>query len=128
MTTRHQVAFVVAAYLALFATYGYQIALTARGVLCRRQFFFPNAFVSDMPTKSQMLLMGAPQQKFSEETKVFWTPPFKFTFDNGFCLVGVRNAVGYLPVSRDPETPIAHVLPYAPPRHSFKADFTAILL
>ncbi|RUU02335.1 hypothetical protein EOD23_20010 [Mesorhizobium sp. USDA-HM6] len=122
-TTRHQIALLMAAFIAMFERFGYQVALTPSAAVMRHQFFNPDRFIRGVPLKSQMILLGSPQGEFKEDIKSYWVPPFKFSFDPGFCAVVARNAVLYVPVSRNPEIPLAQVLPFAPSKYKFRPDF-----
>ncbi len=124
VSSRHQIALFSASYLALFNTYGYQITLTESGVMMRRQFFNPNKFDKNIPIKCQMMMMGAPPTKYDGNQTKYWAPPFKFSIESNFCTVVVRNASIYLPLSRDPELPIVHQLPFAPPKYMLRPNFT----
>lgn len=126
-TTQHQVAFFVACHLALFSRYGYQVSLSEWGIICRKQFFSSEIFVKQIPTMSKAFFFGKAPEKFNHETRSYWAPPFKFEFEDGFCLAGARNAAMYIPVSRNPETPIASLLPYAPSKYIFRPDFSSVL-
>jgi hypothetical protein len=126
MTTRHQVALFSAGYLGLFEQYGYQITLVQSGLVMRQQFFYPNNFLKSVPGKCQMVLVGAPDLKYSEESKRYWSPPFKFTFHRDSILTVVRSVSMYLPASRDPDTPIVRVLPFAPPKYAFRPNFQTV--
>jgi len=125
-TSRHQTALFNACYLGLFAKYGYQITLAPSGLIMRRQFFSPNRFNKDVPLSCQIILMGDAESQYDELTDKYWRPPFKFTFEPNLCYVGVRNTSMTLPMSRNPETPIVHKLPFAPPKYALRPDFQTI--
>jgi len=125
-TSRHQISLFSACYLGLFAQYGYQITLVPSGVVMRRQFFNPNKFNRDMPSRYQMVLMGEPARTYKEERAKYWMPPFKFSIEDGACRAVVRNASLTLPLSRDPELPIAFELPFAPPKYRLLPNFETV--
>jgi hypothetical protein len=118
----HIIALMAAAFLALVSRYGYQIALTPSGVLVRRQFFMPRIFRSDMPLLSQVVISGA-MPAYSNETHRLWADPFRFSFEPGKCFVVVRTLSLQLPMSRDPNTPVASRLRVAPQRYKLRPDF-----
>jgi hypothetical protein len=89
----------------------------------REQFFSPNKFNKDVPIKCHMTLIGEPHLNYGEETAKFWVPPFKFSIERDFCCVVVRNASIFLPLSRDPQIPIARELPFVPPRYALRPNF-----
>ncbi|MEW6435858.1 MAG: hypothetical protein AB1508_01655 [Pseudomonadota bacterium] len=122
-TSRHHVALFCAGYLGLFADYGFQITLVPSGLVMRRQFFNPNKFNPEVPLECQMALMGAPDLHYSEETKRYWIPPFKFVAERNFCIMIVRNASMRLPMSRDPRIPIARELPLVPSKYTLRPNF-----
>jgi len=125
-TSRHQVALFVACYLAIFSKYGYQVTLSEAGLIMRQQFFSPNRFIKGVPVNCQMTLMGEPLSKYSEESERYWKPPFKITIEQRSFLVGVRNVSLHMPMSRNPETPIAHRLPFAPSKYALRPDFRTV--
>jgi hypothetical protein len=106
----------------MVSTYGYQVALTSSGILSRHQFFMPQKFHKDMPLRSQMVLM-APPIKFQEEHFPLWEKPFTLSIVDGSCLFGVRSIVIHLPISRNPETPIAKRIKITPAKYSLRPDF-----
>jgi hypothetical protein len=122
-SSRHQISLFASGYLGLFSEYGYQIALMPSGGLCRRQFFSPDKFLPSVPLKCHMVMAGDPDLRFDESTAKYWSPPFKFTFEESTCLVVVRNVGFNIPCSRDPNVPLAYHLSYAPPRFSFRPNF-----
>lgn len=122
VTTLHQIALLCGAYLAMVRRYGYQIALTPSGVLMRHQFFRPGTFVKDMPHRSQLILAGqAPE--YADEHLDFWEEPFTFAIEPGSCLVRFRSIVMYVPMSRDPTTPISTHLRFVPSKYRLRPDF-----
>jgi len=122
ITTRDQVALFIAGYLALVREYGYQIVLSEAGRLCRAQFFHPNDFRMEIPWNCQIILGGAPRADFTDDAKSYWSEPFKITIDGPTALIILRHMGFRVPISRDPSTPIARVLPYAPLRFTFRPD------
>jgi hypothetical protein len=102
--------------------YGYQVALTTAGSLMRRQFFLPVRFQRDMPSSSQMLLAGPPPD-YTDDRLDFWARPFKFEVDRGMCSIVLRSIVFYVPISRDPTTPIARHLRIVPSRYRLRPNF-----
>lgn len=125
-TSRHHVALFNAGYLGLFAKYGYQITLVRSGLVMRKQFFNPNRFNQDVPIKCQMALMGEPRLIYDEQNARYWAPPFKFVIEPNFCCMVVRNVSMFLPLSRNPEIPIARKLPFAPPKYALRPNFQTI--
>ena len=125
-TSRHHVALFNACYLGLFAKYGFQITLVPSGLIMRKQFFNQNRFNREVPAKCQMALMAEPHIIYDEQSARYWTPSFKFSIEPNFCIVVVRNASMRLPLSRDPEIPIARALPFAPPRYALRPNFETI--
>jgi hypothetical protein len=125
-TSRHHTALFSACYLGLFARYGYQITLVPSGVIMRKQFFNPNDFIKEVPLKCQMSLSAAAPTTYDEQRGGYWIPPFKFTTVGNFCPVVVRNTGIYLPLSRDPEIPLARMLPFAPSKYKFRPDFRTV--
>ncbi len=123
VTMRHNIAIVCLAYLAMVREYGYQIALTASGNLLRRQFFEPNRFINGMPDRTQIILAAGPVD-YKEGALSFWTDPFHFKMDQGFCVVTIKNIALALPLSRDPGIPIAQHLVIKPTRYILRPDFS----
>jgi len=126
LSTRHQVALYTAGYLALFRQFGFQITLSAAGLLSRRQFFFPNTFLKEVPLNCQMVLTGQARTEFNEEEKNYWSEPFGIQIDGSTALIVLRNMGFRVPLSRDPRQPFARLLPYVPSRLSFRPDLTTI--
>lgn len=121
-TTRHIIGAIGVSYLALVGRYGYRIALIESGALCRRQFFQPDHFASGMPMSSQIVLAGS----FAEPpppTASLWSSPFAFKFLPHACLIVARSFSISVPVSRNPEAPIALRLPFVPSRYRLRPDF-----
>lgn len=124
ITSRHQVALSALGYLGLFSRYGYRVALSASGVLMRKQFFSANNYLQELPLRCQMILAGAPLSEFDRENASYWDDPFKITIEPGAALLGIRSLAFYLPLSDDPTIALANKLPYAPPRYKFRPDFS----
>jgi hypothetical protein len=122
---QHTIAIMCAAYLAMVVRFGYQVALTPTGLLMRQQFFLPNKFNPDMPIRTQMLLMATPLD-YSKAGPAFWTNPFSFSIDRGFCVIAVRGVSLALPLSRDPNTPIAKQIAIPPARYALRPDFRTV--
>ena len=125
-SARHHTALASACYLGLFEKFGYQVALTSAGLLMRKQFFNPKNFIKEMPLKYQISLMGSAPKYFDRDEKKYWDPPFEFEFDGTSCLVIVRNTGMYIPVSRDPNIPLAHNLPFVPSKFKLRPNFETV--
>jgi hypothetical protein len=121
-SNQYIIALLCLGYIAMVSTFGYQVALTLAGVLSRQQFFMPNRFHPDMPMRSQMVLM-APPIEFQEEHFPMWERPFSLTIAENSCLFGIRSIVIHLPISRNPETPIAKRIMIAPAKYALRPDF-----
>jgi hypothetical protein len=106
----------------MVSAFGYQVALTPAGILSRHQFFMPNKFHRDMPMRSQMVLM-APPIKFEEEHFSIWEKPFSLSITGNSCLFGVRSIAIHIPISRNPEMPIAKQILIAPVKYALRPDF-----
>ncbi|WJR66400.1 hypothetical protein QTA58_19605 [Neorhizobium sp. CSC1952] len=126
INTRHQVSLYSAGYLALFRQFGYQISLSPAGLLSRRQFFFPNTFLPDVPLNCQMILAGERRSEFNEDEKAYWCEPFNIKIDDQTALVVLRNMGFRVPISRDPTQPLARILPYLPSKFKFRPDLTTV--
>jgi hypothetical protein len=124
MSTRHQVSLYSAGYLALFRQFGYQIALSSAGLLSRRQFFYPNTFLKEVPLNCQMMLAGDRRSEFKEDEERYWREPFSIEINRMTALIVLRNMGFRVPVSRDPTQPLARILAYAPPKYTFRPDMT----
>lgn len=121
-TSQHHVALFCAGYLGLVRKFGYQIALMPSGLLMRNQFFHPHTFVKEFPIGNRMVLTGDATVEYSEDTSEFWSDPFRFSVGEGVALTMVRNIALPIPISRDPTSPLARVLPYAPSRFKLRPD------
>ncbi|WP_156134154.1 hypothetical protein [Ensifer sp. ZNC0028] len=126
VNTRHQVALYSVGYLALFRKFGYQVALSPAGLLCRRQFFSPNTFLPDVPLNCQIMLTGEPRAEFKEDEKSYWSEPFSIGVEGSTALVVLRNIGFRVPISRDPTQPFSRILPYSPIKFSFRPDLTTV--
>ncbi len=120
--SQHQVALVSAGYLALFRTYGYQVALSEAGLIMRMQFFNTKNFIPIIPSQTQMMLIGEGLGEYSEDHHAYWSEPFKITIDPPFASVVMRHASIRLPISHDPTKPFARVLEYVPSKYRFRVD------
>jgi hypothetical protein len=125
VNSRHQIAIFTAGYLALFREYGYQIALSKAGLLMREQFFNPNGFIKTMPKRFQLVL-GGDGPRYNEESKAYWSEPFRFSVGADAATVAIRNMAFLLPLSHDPRKPFAKLLPYAPSRYRFRPDLSTV--
>jgi hypothetical protein len=126
LNTRHQISLYAAGYLALFRQFGFQVTLSAAGLLSRRQFFLPNTFLKEVPLNCKMVLTGQPMTEFNEERKSYWSEPFNIQVDGSTALIVLRNMSFRVPLSKDPTKPFAKLLRYAPSRLSFRPDLTTI--
>jgi hypothetical protein len=72
-----------------------------------------------------MLLTGM-SPAYSEDRLELWSHPFHFTASKGVCLVGIKNVVITLPLSRDPRLPIAQRLVIKPSRYAMRPDFSTV--
>lgn len=122
VTTRHIIGAISVSYLALVGRYGYRIALIESGALCRRQFFQPDRFASGMPLSSQIVMAGSLAEP-PPPTASLWSSPFAFKFLPHACLIAARSFSVNVPVSRNPEAPIALRLPFVPSRYKLRPDF-----
>jgi hypothetical protein len=116
------IALLCVGYVAMVSTYGYQVALTSSGILSRHQFFMPHKFHNDMPLRSQVVLI-APPIKLQEECFSLWEKPFTLSIVDGSCLFCVGSIVVRLPVSRNPELPIAKRIKIIPAKYALRPDF-----
>ena len=123
---RHHIALFSACYLGAVERFGYQIALSPTGLIMRRQFFSPNAWLKDVPDTCQMMLAGEEVKAFSEEMRSYWSEPFKFAMNGDKMVVVVRSLSVQLPMYRDPAIPLARAIPYAPPRYKLKPDLSTV--
>jgi hypothetical protein len=120
--SRRMISMLAIGYLALFRKYGYRVALASSGRLMRKQFFCPDSFLNEVPILSQAMPVGSPLTEFSEQTKLYWDDPFKITIKDGSAQFVIRNMTFHLPLSDDPTTPIARILPYVPLRYRWRPD------
>jgi hypothetical protein len=124
-SSQYIIALLCLGYIAMVSTYGYQVVLTQAGVLSRRQFFMPNKFHNAIPMRSQMVLMGPPI-KFEEKHLEMWKKPFTLTITTNSCLFGIRSLAIHLPISRNPETPLAKHVRFAPANFTLRPDFSTV--
>lgn len=73
-------------YLALFSKFGYRVAFTKAGIICRKQFFSPTKFQADLPDFSQLAFLGSSPLDITENNQAYWSSPF--WFDEGQQQVG----------------------------------------
>ncbi|MBB4063705.1 hypothetical protein [Gellertiella hungarica] len=125
--TGHQVALFILGYLALYRRYGYQVALTKAGALCRQQFFNPRDFLNQVPKACQFAFMGSGPLEYTPEEKEYWGEPFDISIMKDLALIRMRSSVFYVPISRDPRIPLATSIPYAPSKYVFRADFSTLV-
>lgn len=121
-SSRHHIAIVCISYLGLFLQYGYQVSLLPSGLVLRTQFFNPNRFIKKFPLDCQMVLTGDNSPVYSEDNKKYWSNPFDCSIIEKRALMRIRNFIQPLPISRDPNVPIAFSLPYAPSRYKLRPD------
>jgi hypothetical protein len=126
LNSRHQVSMFAVGYLALFSKYGYRVALSSSGLLMRRQFFAPNAFLSAVPHKCQIIL-GAPRlTQLDEDNRNYWSDPFKIDVERESACLAIRSLCFFLPLSEDPTIPLAHLLQYVPPRYKLRPNLETV--
>ena len=123
-TQVHVIAGLCLGYLTMVAEFGYRVVLMPSGLLMREQFFNPRRFHTAMPMMSQMLLGGSVAGTPHDDP--MWANPFSFSFQEGDCMVGMRNFVATVPVSQDPRQPIARHLKIVPARYKLRPDFRAV--
>lgn len=117
----HIIGGLMLAYLAMVARFGYVIALMQSGLVLREQFFRPHNFHPRLGARFQIMLAGEP---FTDGDTEVWRRPFAFAFEQGACLVTIRNFVITAPVSRAPFAPIAQHLPIVPERYKLRPNFS----
>lgn len=125
LTSQHQVAVLIAGYLALVSEYGYRVVFTASGRLLRQQFFHPHNFIDGIPAKCQAILTGE-CFTFPKIPIEVWTRPFSFTIDGEFCIVAMRQTGMFIPLSRDPRLAVPFLLKIMPKRFGLRPDFQTI--
>ena len=119
---RHCIAVMSAAYLALFAQYGYKIVLMDSGPLLRQQFFLPNHCHALMPPRARILLSDQPPAY--APCVDFWSNPFRFEFEiGGFVRAQVRNTTAFVPSAIDPRVPLARTALIKPSRYTLRPNF-----
>jgi hypothetical protein len=121
-SSRHQVSMFAVGYLALFSKFGYRVALSSGGLLMRRQFFVPNAFLNDVPHKYQIILGGQLLTQFDEHNGSYWSDSFNFHIEGDSVCLAIRSVGFFLLLSEDPTIPLAHVLRYLPPRYKLRPN------
>ena len=121
--SQHSVAIMVLAYLALVHRFGYQVALTPGGVLMRRQFFSPINIRAELSGWPWGIVLSGTPMRYDPKHLDIWTNPFSFTPETNRCMITIRHIATFVPLSRDPRTPIAHQLKYTPERFNMKPNF-----
>lgn len=119
--TTHIVASLMLGYLGLVAEFGYSVALMQSGKLLREQFFNPHKFLRHLGTRFQIVLMGEP---FTDPNAPNWVNPFAFQFEDGACLVTIRNFVITAPMTTNPTQNFATHLKIVPVRYKLRPDFS----
>jgi hypothetical protein len=122
INSRHQVSLFSVGYLALFSKYGYRAALSASGLLMRRQYFSPYSFLKIIPYNCQINMAAQPLTQLTEENETYWTDPFKITIEDKYANVVIRSMGFNLPLSEDPTIPLARILQYVPPRYRLRPN------
>ena len=112
-------------YIAMVSRFGYRIALTEAGILCRRQFFMPNKFHPSMPLRFQFVIMAPPIQ-FELEHLPWWETPFTLEVTEDSCIFAIRSFGLHLPISRNPETPITKHVLFVPAKYTLRPDFSTM--
>jgi hypothetical protein len=125
-SSRHQVSMFAVGYLALFSKFGYRVALSSGGLLMRRQFFAPNAFLNDVPHKYQIILGGQVLTQFDAHNRSYWSDPFNFHIEEDSVCLAIRSMGFFLPLSEDPTIPLARVLRYVPPRYKLRPNLETV--
>jgi hypothetical protein len=120
--SRHHLSILSVGYLALFSKYGYRVALSASGLLMRKQYFSPFSILKAIPYNCQVVLGGQPLTEFTEENDVYWSDPFKITIENGYANMVLRSMAFSLPLSEDPTVPLARMLQYVPPKYRWRPN------
>ena len=86
----HIIAMLCSGYLAMILEFGYQVVLTANGLLMREQFFLPSKFHRNLPLRSQIILAAPPPEYDKSHSKI-WPHPFSFTIERNSCFMGFRS-------------------------------------
>lgn len=119
---RHCIAVMSAAYLAMFAKFGYKIVLMDSGALLRRQFFLPDHCHAFMPGESRVMLSDQPPAYAPGAD--FWRTPFRFVFEKpGFTRAEVRNTTAFVPTSLDPRLPLVQTAFIVPSKYKLRPNF-----
>ena len=119
---RHCIAVMSAAYLAMFAEFGYKVVLMDSGVILRQQFFLPDHCHAFMPNKSRVMLSNQPPVYAPGVD--FWRTPFCFKFENpGFTRAEMRNTTAFVPTSLDPRLPLAQNTLIVPSKYKMRPNF-----
>jgi hypothetical protein len=64
--------------------------------------------------------------ELDDQNKHYWDDPFKITIHDRSALLVIRSVALPLPLSDDPSTPIARVLPYVPRRYKLRVDLETV--
>jgi hypothetical protein len=120
-TQRHTIAALCLAYLALVAEFGYLVALERSGLMMRQQFFNQDRFHPGLDAQYRILLSG---KMPTDANSPLWSNPFGFAFEQGSCVVTVRNFAVRLPVTRDPRQSVVKHLKIVPHKFKLQPDFT----
>lgn len=126
LNTRHQVALYSAGYLALVRQFGFRIVLSPTGLLSRKQFFFPNTFLQEIPLNCQMMITGEMRTGFKATERAYWSEPFRMTLDGDTALIVLRNMGFRVPITGDPSQSSSISLPYLPSRYAFRPDLSTV--
>lgn len=123
---QHSAAMMSLAYLALVYRYGYQIALTPSGLLMRRQFFFPGQLLRELSDWPWGAMLSGQPFSYDPLNLRIWTDPFRFALEPGRCIICIRHVSMIVPLSRNPEVPIASRIKFAPERFTLKPNFQTV--
>ena len=124
-TNDYIIALLCTAYLGMVMKFGYQVALMGSGRLMRGQFFQPSKFHRDLPSRSQLVLVGQ-LPEYDEDYLDIWKNPFKFTIDTDSCYVAMRSISLIIPISYDIRLPLYKSLLITPIRYKLRPDFETI--
>jgi hypothetical protein len=125
-SSQHQAALMALAYLALVHQYGYQIALTPSGQLMRRQFFHPGSLRNELSGWPWGAVLSGQPFGYDPTNLNVWINPFSFGLQSGRCIVCIRHVSVFVPLSRNPETPIASQIKFVPSRFTMKPNFRTL--
>ena len=96
------------------------MALSASGLLMRRQYFSPSSILKAIPHNCQVVLGGQPLTEFTEENEAYWSDPFKITIENGYANMVFRSMAFSVPLSEDPTVPLVRRLQYVHPEYRWQ--------